>query len=151
MMFKQTKEILGELLMTHKQIIDYYNKLADRAENERVKILLSKMKENKEKIYQVIEKYQQEGDYPELDEWIQFTPQKSFGQELEDFKPGNNMTMDEVTKIAAYFDNRIENILKHLEEKALSEDAKEIFSNISEMINRDKLDLSSDKELMKDL
>jgi hypothetical protein len=150
-MFKQLKEVLGNLLMAHKEIIEYYNKLKERAENEQVKLLLTRMIENKEKLYNIIELYQHEDKQPDMDEWIQFMPQKSVKEEFSNFTLDNDMSIDEVTKVAVYFDNWLENILKHLEEKAISKEAKGVFIGIIDMMSHDKMELSTNQALMKDL
>lgn len=151
MMFKQVKDILTLLQNLHKEIIMYYDHLESKTDKQLVRQLLDHLRKNKDEFRAVIERYEDQGYPPVLETWVQFTPEKSVEKEVEKFHFDDEMSIEEVTKVAVHFDNWLEDILRHLIEKTNSKEARVVFSSLLEVLEREKLHLSTNNALMKDL
>lgn len=151
MMFKQIRDILTHLQEAHNEIIAFFKALEERSHKNYVSQLLNQLQKRHEKLKSIIGQYQKERNSAIMDAWIQFSPERSVKEELKDFNYKDDLTIDDVTGIAVYLDNWLEDLIHHLVVKSNSREAREIFSNLLEMMKREKLDLSSNSALMKDI
>jgi hypothetical protein len=151
MMFKQVKDILFHLRKLHKEIILYYDQLESRAEMRAVRQLLTHLRRNKDGFMSVIERYEEQGYPPVMEMWIQFSPERSLDKEVENFHFRDDMSVEEVTRLALHFDNWLEDILRHLTEKSGTEEARVVFNALQDVLHEDKRRLATNSALMKDL
>jgi rubrerythrin len=150
-MFKKVREILRILQNVHNQVIDYYNHLSDTVKKEQVKILLDHMSRNKLAFKKVIEKYEIEGNQPLLDAWIQYTPEESIKKEVDELETNSDMSIDDVIQIAVDFDDWLENYYRYMSETVASSNLKKVFSNLMETVHKEKLELVSRSNILKDI
>jgi hypothetical protein len=150
-MFKKVRDILKNLQSVHNQINDYYNHLSNTVEKEKVKILVDHINQNKLTFKNVLKKYEHEGKQLLLDTWIQYTPEESLKQELDELELKSEMSIDEVIQIAVDFDDWLENYYQYMAETVTSTNLKAFFSNLMESVHKKKLELVSSSNILKDI
>ena len=151
MMFKQIKDVIDLVNNLNNEIIMYYDNLQNQIDREQIKQLIEYLKKEKAKIKKILEIYKEDGSRAELQSWIQFIPEKAIEKEIENFQIREDMSTDEVVEIAVYFNNWMEDIFKHLIDKAGSRQTREVFSAFLNVMQQDKLHLSANHALMKDV
>ena len=150
-MFKKVSDILEYLQKVHEDVSDYYQRLADKEDKEKVQIFLDYLREHNDNLKEIIRRYEEEGDNSLLDTWIQYSPQNTIRLEMEiiDFNP--KMTIDEILEKALILDNWLENYYDYIAENAPSTRLKEVFYNLYQSIHQDKLELVSGFNSLKEM
>jgi hypothetical protein len=150
-MFKQIKDIIELVKDLTDEILAYYDHLQNQTDREQIKQLINYLKKEKSKFKKILERYEEEEYQTELQSWIQFIPEKSIVREIENFHVRNDMSADEVIEIAVYLNNWLEDIFKHMIDKSGSKKTRDAFSALLAVLQQDKLHISANHALMKDV
>ena len=150
-MFKKVRDILEYLQKVHEDVSDYYGRLANKEDKEKVQIFLDYLREHNDNLKEIISRYEEEGDNSLLDTWIQYSPQNTIRLEMEiiDFNP--KMTIDEILEKALILDNWLENYYDYIAENAPSTKLKDVFYNLYQSIHQDKLQLVNGFNSLKEM
>jgi len=151
MMFKQTKDILTVLQHQYEQIIDYFDRLEDRTDRQRIRQMLELEKKRHNEIMEIIGRYKREEYKDILETWVQFSAEKSLDKELENFQINKDFSVAEVMNISVALDNWLEETLRDLINKSPSARARELFDSLLEVMVTEKKQLSTDYALSNDL
>lgn len=150
-MFKQTKDILTVLQHQYEQIIDYFDRLEDRTDRQRIRQMLELEKKRHNEIMEIIGRYKREEYKDILETWVQFSAEKSLDKELENFQINKDFSVAEVMNISVALDNWLEETLRDLINKSPSARARELFDSLLEVMVTEKKQLSTDYALSNDL
>ena len=151
MMFKQTRDILTVLQQQYAQIIDYFDRLEDKTDRQRILQLLELEKKRHNEIREIIGRYKREEYKAILETWIQFSAEGSLDKELEKFQIRPDFSIEEVMNVSVALDNWLEDMLKDLIDKSPSARARELFDSLLEVMVQEKKQLSTDYALANDL
>jgi hypothetical protein len=150
-MFKRVRDILKILQDEYDQINSYYEHLGNKVEKGKVKLILDHVMQNLSTFKKMISGYGSEEKKSLLDTWIQFSPDASLKLQMADIEIHPDMSVEEVINIVVDIDDWLENYFRFMSEKTSSLKLKEVFSRLSETVNKEKLELVSSSNLLKDM
>ncbi|MDY0189147.1 MAG: hypothetical protein RBR22_00280 [Desulfuromonas sp.] len=138
MPYGQAKEILKYAREFHNQVSKFYQKIADKGQSERVKLLLDYMVRHEKHLEKALKHYEQSITTKALEAWYQYSKEQRAFAELDSINYLENMSVDEVMKIASTIDNCLISSYKGIVETTNVPVVREIFSNLLEMEEQQK-------------
>ena len=143
--FERAKDVLDNVQGFHDQVGQLYHELSDRAENERVKMLLGFMSDHEQKFCQSLASYEETMPRAVRDTWFQYTQEETTETFLKKLDLQPKLSIDDVTDLGMRVDSYLESLFQELSSIADSEGAievQEVFRNLLEMEQEAKRTLS---------
>jgi rubrerythrin len=138
MPYGQAKEILEYSREFHRQVSNFYQKMADKAQSARVKLLLDYMIHHEKHLEKSLKDFQQGVSSQALNVWYQYSQEQRAFAPLKTIKYDEKMTVDDVIKIAADIDKCLIESYKGVAETTRIPEIREIFQNLLQMENQEK-------------
>ncbi|SEA78184.1 hypothetical protein SAMN05660420_03170 [Desulfuromusa kysingii] len=142
MTYGQAKEIVNAAQEFHRRASAFYQQLADKAEGERVKMLLDYLVRHEAHLVRALENYQDEVKTKVLDAWYQYAQEQCLMQPFDVSQYPAAMTVEDVMKIGLDIDACLVASYKGMAETASSQECREIFQNLLLMEKQQKHKLS---------
>ena len=150
MRFEQTRDILNHARDFHRQVSEFYKRLSDKAEKQRVKMLLDYMSRHESNLERSMAKYQEATSKEVLDTWFQYTHDEDTLALCRDteFKP--DMTVEEVVRVALRLDDCLIKLYREMAARTDCNEAREIFKNLLALEESEKSKLARNAQLLMD-
>ena len=107
-MYKQKSEIFKQVKSFHKHLSEFYSSLIDKAENQRVEILLNYLSRYEKLREEFLIDYEDIAPGKVMNSWVRESSNKLSGYICECFKNTKNLSsysVDDIVKIELHFDN----------------------------------------------
>jgi len=133
MEFERTRDVLDHVRAFHERVSSFYENLADEANQQRTRMILDYMSRHEKHLQESIGRYEEDAAKEILDTWFQYSPEEDLLVRLTDIEVTHDMSVDDVVGIAMRLDDSLIELYGELEESALSENVKDLFSNLLEL------------------
>ena len=138
MRFKTTRDVLDRIVLFHKNLSEFYQRLSSVNEMARVKLLLDYMSRHEEQLRKNLAHYEDGVSAKILDTWFKYDPSSTILKNCDENPLKPYMSVEEVMDMALKFDDCLLNFYTKMAENCCIEDLKEIFSNLQRMGKRAK-------------
>ncbi len=138
MPYGQAKEILNYAREFHRRVGEFYQKLADKADSARVKMLLDYLVRHRVHLDKVLGEYEDDVKSRALDGWYQYSQDHCLFEPLDHAKCSPDMTVEDVMKIGLTLDQCLIASYKGMAEAATTPECREIFENLLLMEQQQK-------------
>ena len=149
MSYKTTRDVLRRVINFHINLKDLYGKLADKAKNERSKILLEYMSKHQDEFIGMLTEYEEGASNKTLNAWFQFEPDKDKLKVCEEKEIDPSMTVDGIINLSLQLDNCLIKFYGEMAEFANDKEVREIFLGLAELVKRKELIFVRDAESIK--
>jgi rubrerythrin len=139
--FIQTRYVLDLSRQFHRQLSEFYGQLADRAERQRVKLLLAYLSRHEDYLRTCLEGYEERVPRATLDTWLQYVPDEPPLGDLATLTVEPAMTVKDVTEIALRLDDGLIGFYRALADEAASSEVRDLFDNLLEMERHEQMAL----------
>ena len=154
-MYKQENEIFEQIRSFHKRLSELYSNLTEKAENQRVKMLLDYLSRHEKLREEFIIKYEKIAPEKEMNRWIR-KPSDNLSNQIckcfENMKSLSSYSFEEIVNIALHFDNclvKLYEILASEEETSVNDP--NIFYYMLKKTKQQEMNLSRDVNWLYDL
>lgn len=136
MRFEQVKDVLHHVIDFHKALASDYRKLANEAEDERVRLLLRYLADHENGMRQGLTRYIEGDDRNVLDTWIQNTPDLEQPHVLEELRGRLSVTtVEEIAAAAERIHATLEKLYRELVEASEIDEERELFQSLADFQN----------------
>jgi hypothetical protein len=133
MRIETTKDILKHFQKFHKLIADYYHDLSQKADKERVKLLLNYLEEREIQIEKTLNGLENSISSNVLNSWFTHSNCKEKLENLSNLLSGDLPSVNQVIDQFLYMDNCLIDLYSKLVESAENVEVQEFFDNLSEL------------------
>lgn len=153
MAFETTKDVLDHVRQFHQQLSEFYNRLSQKAEKERVKMLLDYLSRHEKHLENSMADYEAEVSANILKTWFQYPPPKDMlttcqSLSIDDY---DVLTVDSVVILALDLDNCLISLYREMIKNSESTEVREVFENLLAMEQKEELELVRNSLELKDL
>ena len=125
-----TRDVLKQAKAFHRQLRDFYAQLQEKAQKERLKLILEYMSAHEVQLEENLEAFGEVAKKQALDAWFQYPPKHIHQVTLEGIENIENLTIDDIINLALKFDDMLLNFYQESADKAELRSAKDVFNNL---------------------
>ena len=140
--FERTRDVLDHARSFHQQVSELYQRLEDRAEKERVQMLLDYLRRHEKHLEQSLSDYEKEASKRILDTWFQYTLEEDPSDLLSEVEVREDMAVDDVVRLALRLDDYLIDLYRNMADNADIPEVKEVFTNLLELEQQDEHQLA---------
>lgn len=143
MAFETTKDVLEHAREFHGQLSDYYAQLSEKAERERVKMLLDYLSRHEKHLEKSLEAFEQDVSEGILKTWFQFPPPKATLATCQALvlEKERDISIDGVIDLALQMDECLVQLYQEMIKSSESEQVREVFKNLLAMEKHEEVEL----------
>ena len=130
MAIEQTKDILERARTLHRELSDFYQRLKDDTQRERVKMLLDYLSRHESLMDERLKEYEESAARSLLDTWYKIAPAQEIRRTMENLNLHPDMSVAEVLDIALRLDEVLIELYKQAADLAPAEDVRALFSQL---------------------
>lgn len=130
--YGQVRDILNVAVEFHRRLKDFYRRLGEQTDRDRIQILLDHMSRHEEDFEQAMAKYNQERSKELLDTWMQYTPDQRSLDVPEPETLRADMTVDEVVATALDLDEKLVRFYSEAAHLAKTPEVKHLFEELTQ-------------------
>jgi rubrerythrin len=138
MPYGQAKEIIDSARAFHQRASEFYQQLANKAEGERVKMLLDYLARHEAHLDRALADYSDAVKSRALNAWHQYAQDQCLLQPFDVSQYSKNMTVDDVMTIGLNMDSCLIASYKGMAENAATAECREIFESLLQMEEQKK-------------
>ncbi len=142
MQFKTVKDVVDHSRRLHQQISQYYQKLSEESAQARVSMLLEYLKRHEDHLEKTLCKFEQDKSQKVLDSWFQYAPDQNLDDVLAQVSVNENMSTDDVVEMALKLDDYFIDLYQDMVNSSTSTPVKEVFQNLLDMEEHEKIQLA---------
>ncbi len=148
--FTQVSQILEFAQDFHQHCADLYHQLRDQSDSYALELLIDKMESHERAMKQCLERYRHIAPASIMETWVQFAPEESANTIIRKLRPDGNLSPDAIFTYGKELDAALTNTYVHLAEDAESEDVRDLFSSLLQMIKYDEKIRREDEQAIRD-
>jgi rubrerythrin len=143
MAFETTKDVLDHAKEFHHQLSDYYGQLREKADRERVKMLLDYLSRHEKHLEESLADFENEVSEKILKTWFQYPPPKATLAACQTLvlEEDPDISVDGVIELALKMDECLVQLYQAMIKSSESEDVRGIFQNLLEMEKHEEVEL----------
>jgi len=149
--YKQTYDIIDCLRSFHKQMQDFYERLHEKDEKQKVKMLLDYLSRHEKHREETLAKYEEEASKKVMETWFKYIPRNISPDCLENIVINSNMSVDDVIGIAMHFNNCLVQLYTRLVENTSGNEVRNVFICLLERMKKEKMNLARDALWLNDI
>jgi len=142
MQFKTVKDVVDHSRLLHKQISEHYHKLSEETSQARVSMLLEYLKRHEDHLEQTLCKFEQDKSQKVLESWFQYAPDQDIKDVLSGLNINEDMSTDDVVEMALKLDDYFIDLYQDMVNSSTSTPVKEVFQNLLDMEEHEKIQLA---------
>lgn len=136
MRFEQVKDVLHHVIDFHGALASDYRRLANEAEDERVRLLLRYLAEHENKMRQGLTRYTEGEVHNVLDTWMQNTPNLEQPHVMEELRQCLACTtVEDIAATAERIHETLERLYRELVEASAIDEERELFQSLADFQN----------------
>ncbi|MBK7106580.1 MAG: hypothetical protein IPH62_15005 [Ignavibacteriae bacterium] len=139
MRIETTRDILDHSKKFHQIIADYYRKLNQSEDKERVKLLLNYLEERETQIEKTISELENSASSNILNSWFPHSQCKTKLEVLSTLVSEEKISVDELIDLFVYLDNCLIELYTKLVDNAENVDVQEFFKSLSKLEENHKI------------
>jgi len=146
MMFKTTRDLLDRVRSFHNILSEFYCQLADKSRNKRIKILLDYLSDHENCFTKNLEMFENEVPDSILDTWFKYVPDKNKLRGCEKMELASDMSVEDVVRLSHRVDDCLIQFYKEMAKHGVMKEIKELFTNLLQAGNGEKLVFSTNRK-----
>ncbi len=148
---KTAKDVIDQTKAFHKRLGDFYMELSDKAERERVKILLEYMSRHQDNLVSVVQEYEDSVSEHILNTWFMYVSDECDLSAYFDANLGPDMTAQQVIQVAMELDKCLLETYQAMMEKEVPDEVQEVFARFLKMEEEQKILMAKNALYIEDL
>ena len=133
MRLTQIRNMLDEVRGFHGQLAEYYGRLSDEADQQRVKMLLDYMSTHEKSLQRSLAAYEDDASRQMLDSWVACDRCEAILATCEQTPIAPEMSVDGVIRVAMDVDRCLLRFYREVAKCAESETVRDVFKNLVDM------------------
>ena len=139
---KQVREFVDFGKHLHGKLKALFDELNEHAQLERVKMLLDFLSRHEEHMEESLARFEKESRHGILEAWLEYSPGLDVNKVMCKFHLSENPSSDEIIQLALDFDDTLVNLYKEVVEKANDSKVKEVFKNLLQLEEKEKIQVA---------
>ena len=139
---KQVREFVDFGKRLHGEIKKLYDELNEHAELERVKMLLDFLSRHEQHMEEALSRFEKKSRSGILDAWLEYSPGLDVEAVMTTCAIPEKPSSDDIVKIAMQFDDTLVNLYREVAEKVTDHRTKEVFRNLLNLEEREKIQVA---------
>ena len=139
---KQVREFVDFGKHLHGKLKALFDELNEHAQLERVKMLLDYLSRHEENMEESLARFEKESRHGILEAWLEYSPGLDVNKVMCKFHLSENPSSDEIIQLALDFDDTLVNLYKEVVEKANDSKVKEVFKNLLQLEEKEKIQVA---------
>lgn len=148
--FTQVSQILDFASDFHKHCEDLYRQLRGESDSYMLGLLIEQMEHHEQAMQQCLDRYQHQAPAAIIDTWVQFAPEESADELIRSMRSGGTITPEALFAFGKKLDAALTDTYQHLAEDAESEEVRELFAGLLEMIKHSEKKREEDQQALRD-
>ncbi len=140
--FERTRDVLDHARSFHHQVGELYQRLENRAEKERVQMLLDYLRRHERHLEESLADYEEDASKRILDTWFQYTLEEDPSNLLSEVEIKADMAVNDVVRLALRLDDYLIDLYRSMVDNTDISEVKEIFTNLLELEQQDEHQLA---------
>ena len=149
--YERTQDVLDHARAFHSKLSELYENLAEEAQQERVKMLLTYLSRHEEHMEESLAGYEEGASRSILDTWFKYIPGEAKLLQCEGITLEPDMSVDDIVAAALRMDNCLVDLYKEMAATAVSQEVKEVFANLLRMEEQQQHKLVRNTLLLQDI
>ena len=138
MPYGQAKELLQHARNYHKQVAEFYQKLAEMSDKPRVVLMLDYLIRHEKHLERVLAEYETDTTRKAMEIWFQFSKEDSTLEKLNALDYDKDITVEQILEIGSKIDQYLLNSYKAVVDRATIPEVREIFENLLQMEEQER-------------
>ena len=130
MRFTQVRDVFREVSRLHSELADYYERLSDTADQERVKLLLNHIGSHSRRLEKSLKAYEGDTHRRVMDAFVDCVSCGDILITCRQMPVTPDMSVEGVTRLAIDVDRCLQRFYREVADKAESENVRELFRNL---------------------
>lgn len=139
--FKQIRDIFSISRGFHDQLSLFYERLRDRTQRKRVRLLLDYLSRHETNLNRCLGQFADHTSSAVLDTWVQYVPDAEPFPHLETLRVAADMSTDDVVALALRLDDALIQFYEQLRDEAGSAEVREVFESMLRLEEVDEIAL----------
>ncbi|AMX03071.1 hypothetical protein [Microbulbifer thermotolerans] len=140
--FKQAYEVIKDAEKFHLKMADLYKKLLKKAQDRRTQLLLKHMLEHEERMARNLSNYGEVAKHKVMRTWLQYTQEESSDDFINKLELSDPPTIREINKIGREVDRYFSNLYEAVHGAIESSEVKEVFEDLKQIQDKERITLS---------
>lgn len=130
--YGQAKDVLAAAVDFHRDLKRFYNRLAEKADRERVKMVLDYMGRHEKDFESALAEMGSDSQDRLLETWMQYAPDDRGLEVPRAQEMGDEMMVDDVVEVALEMDEKLANFYAQAAKLAKMPEVKHLFGKLAE-------------------
>jgi len=130
MEYERTRDIIEHARAFHGRLEELYQGLAEKAEKQRVKMLLDHLSRHERRLREVLSRYEQHAAREMLDTWFQYVPEEETLQRFAAVDWTDDMSIDQIIENALRLDQYLLDLFRESANRALGDDIRDVLGSL---------------------
>jgi len=139
MYYKTVKDVVEHSRKLHQQLSKLYKEINQEQTQERVKMLLNYLQRHEEHLQQSLDQFEKDKSQKVLESWFQYTPDQDLSEVLSTIEINDHMDTEEIILIALKLDDYFIQLYEDMVESTSSPTVREVFQNLLDMEQQEKI------------
>ncbi len=139
---KQVREFVDFGKHLHGKLKALFDELNEHAQLERVKMLLDFLSRHEEHMEESLARFEKESRHGILEAWLEYSPGLDVNKVMCKLHLSENPSSDEIIQLALDFDDTLVNLYKEVVENANDSKVKEVFKNLLQLEEKEKIQVA---------
>jgi hypothetical protein len=148
---KQVREFVNFGKHLHSTLKRLYEGLNEQAELERVKMLLEFLSRHEEHMEQALARFEHDARRSLLEAWLEYSPALDVDAVMQRFPVSEHPSSDEIIQLALDFDDTLVKLYREIAEKVNDSKTKEVFKNLLQLEEREKIQVARAAMMLADM
>lgn len=127
---QRTRDILERARAFHAELSRFYERMGERADREKLKMLLTYMSRHETNLAECLRRYEREAAQRILDTWFKYPSDKADGAGLEQLSIDPSATVEEVVQLALKLDRALVDLYTEMAAQSVSQEVRDLFSSL---------------------
>ncbi len=129
---ERTRDVLDKARAFHRELSAFYRRMEDRADRERVKLLLDYLSGHERKMEERLAQFEETAARRILDTWYKYAPGDEIREALKLVRVEEGMTAPEIICMALRLDENLLRLYRRAAELAPAEPVRQLFQGLYE-------------------
>lgn len=140
--FKQLHEVIKDARKFHLSVAEFYSQFLGNTENSRAKLLLKHMYEHELRMADNLKNYSAINATKVMQTWLQYTQEESPQEVLQDINLNKAISIEEINRLSQNVDRYFSELYQSICIAIEAVDVKEIFTNLKQIQDKERITLS---------
>ena len=139
---KEVRDFLDFGKGLHAEVRRLYVRLADTAEQERVRMLLEFLERHEQHMVQTLGRFEQDSHEGLLNGWMNYSPDLDVDSVIAQCQLSEQPTIDDIMAAAMRFDETLVRLYQEMAEKAVDQRTRDLFKDLVNLEQQEQISVS---------